>query len=149
MSASGTGPCSVRHIASQSKLPYTWRNWCSTCSRQQMLVSMGTFVSMSEVSMANNTMLQLRNVCAARAPVSHLDRCDGCGLEQVTDVQHKDLQCVRGQQSVVRPQQPALVVAPCLDLHHQGFVTSRMDHMLLQICTTQGRASSNNLHGFF
>lgn len=39
---------------------------------------------------------------------------------QVEDVEHQHLQGVRGDEAVVRPQQPALVVAPRLELRARG-----------------------------
>ena len=41
-------------------------------------------------------------------------------MVQVEDVQHHGLQRIRGDEAMVRPQQPALVVTPCLHLLAQG-----------------------------
>ena len=58
-----------------------------------------------------------KNYASHALAAPHPEGRGGCGMVQVADVQDQDLQRIGGQQPVVRPQQPALVVAPRLDLH--------------------------------
>ena len=59
---------------------------------------------------------------------------------QVADLQHQNLQRVRGQQPVVRPQQPALVVAPGLRPVQDTTVMSECT--ALQTCNANAGSSS-------
>lgn len=132
----GSGPCSARQYRSQSKEPSTARKRRKTCSaavahRTESHRSTGSGglwnpLQKSQPGRQGAAHAGRREkpprlrVDVHMASEAHIQGGMKLGVVQIENVKHQHLQGIGGDEAMVRPQQPALVVAPGLELQMQG-----------------------------